>query len=466
MEDDALFAEPLATSTSASLRSEAPAEGRPKTFTWSRQEEAQRPAQQEGNGAEANDDEDSDEELVVNLDTPAEEEDGELEIDLDMSLQAPAEVQQPFPSADVDAPPASVPGIAANSHSVPAQAPRPLGTASSMGAPDSAIRGAVRPPMGDAPAFRGSTQQHQRPAHHRHPQLDLPPALPQQAQPGQLIKLPGQSRVAPDEYREFLILGHGGVFDLDIDNVVDAPWNVPGSDPRDFFNYGLNMSTWRQYCQRVRQYRTESSLQKKIGTYEAVGSHVQQSDLPPELAAAVAAEAEASMAVRAATPTMMPHQTATKPQSIADASSSQPLPLPSAAQPLLLPSAPQSQPPSPAAAPVPAEGTVPQQQVPASTVAHPVKHEPAQTAQQSSELPGSSSSAPVSDSRERPSEVKAEAPPQEAFPSLMEDSMFGSSFDLNPNDEFREPKRPRREGQLSLPPGYMPKVNAQPAITQ
>ena len=51
----------------------------------------------------------------------------------------------------------------------------------------------------------------------RRPQLDLPPAFPQQAQPGQKIKLPGQSRVAPEEYREFLILGHGGVFDLDVD---------------------------------------------------------------------------------------------------------------------------------------------------------------------------------------------------------------------------------------------------------
>ena len=51
----------------------------------------------------------------------------------------------------------------------------------------------------------------------RRPESDLPPAFPQQAQPGQRIQLPGQSRVAPEEYREFLILGHGGVFDLDVD---------------------------------------------------------------------------------------------------------------------------------------------------------------------------------------------------------------------------------------------------------
>lgn len=45
----------------------------------------------------------------------------------------------------------------------------------------------------------------------------MPPALPQQAQAGQKIRLPGQSRVAPEEYREFLVLGHGGVFDLEVD---------------------------------------------------------------------------------------------------------------------------------------------------------------------------------------------------------------------------------------------------------
>lgn len=46
---------------------------------------------------------------------------------------------------------------------------------------------------------------------------DLPPALPSSAAPGQRVRLPGQSRVTPDEYREFLALGHGEIFNLDVD---------------------------------------------------------------------------------------------------------------------------------------------------------------------------------------------------------------------------------------------------------
>ena len=47
--------------------------------------------------------------------------------------------------------------------------------------------------------------------------MDGPPVLPSQAQPGQRIRLPGQARVDPAEYHEFLMLGHGGIFDLDVD---------------------------------------------------------------------------------------------------------------------------------------------------------------------------------------------------------------------------------------------------------
>lgn len=33
-----------------------------------------------------------------------------------------------------------------------------------------------------------------------------------------------QTRVSPEEYKEFLSLGHGEIFSLDLDSVVDAPW--------------------------------------------------------------------------------------------------------------------------------------------------------------------------------------------------------------------------------------------------
>jgi hypothetical protein len=31
-------------------------------------------------------------------------------------------------------------------------------------------------------------------------------------------------QVSPEEYKEFLGLGHGEIFNLDLDSVVDAPW--------------------------------------------------------------------------------------------------------------------------------------------------------------------------------------------------------------------------------------------------
>ena len=50
--------------------------------------------------------------------------------------------------------------------------------------------------------------------------------FPMQAGPEDWIKLPGQTRVDRDEYQEFLALGHGGIFDLDIDRsaACNHPW--------------------------------------------------------------------------------------------------------------------------------------------------------------------------------------------------------------------------------------------------
>lgn len=45
-----------------------------------------------------------------------------------------------------------------------------------------------------------------------------PGVLPSQAKgPGQRVRLPGQTKVTPDEYSEFLGLGHGDIFNLELD---------------------------------------------------------------------------------------------------------------------------------------------------------------------------------------------------------------------------------------------------------
>lgn len=53
-------------------------------------------------------------------------------------------------------------------------------------------------------------------------ELEKQAVWPSQAadHPDKLIKLPGQTKVGEQEYKEFLNLGHGGVFDLDLSRYV------------------------------------------------------------------------------------------------------------------------------------------------------------------------------------------------------------------------------------------------------
>lgn len=320
MEDDPLYAELYGGAPPAmeSRRSAAPAapalpppalfiksddtqQGPPKSFAWSRNVQKEAPEATELAQSVVESDGD---ELEVKLDVPAEEDD-ELDIELDETRQTAFQTEEAVPSSfqqDARQGGAS-PGPASSlplTHTQPGAAPpRPA-----FGGPPASGFSGTRPPLQSYPSGPAPR-----------PQLDLPPAFPQQAQPGQKIKLPGQSRVPPEEYREFLVLGHGGVFDLDVDNVVDAPWKAQGADPRDFFNYNLNMMSWREYCRRMKQLRSESVLQRKIQTYEGASHHhANTAGLPPELVAALAAEAESERAARAATPTFsqlpMKHQPA------------------------------------------------------------------------------------------------------------------------------------------------------------
>ena len=92
--------------------------------------------------------------------------------------------------------------------------------------------------------------------------------FPSEWKPGLPIKLPGQTRVSPEEYKEFLSLGHGEIFSIDLDSVIDAPWRLPGTDPSDFFNFGMNMNDWKAYQDRVRRYRLEFTMKGQIQTFD------------------------------------------------------------------------------------------------------------------------------------------------------------------------------------------------------
>ncbi|CAH9086642.1 unnamed protein product [Cuscuta epithymum] len=86
---------------------------------------------------------------------------------------------------------------------------------------------------------------------------------------------------------DFTLPSHKTIFEVDIDGFDEKPWRLPGIDVSDFFNFGLNEESWKDYCKQLEQFRLESTMQGKIRVYES-GRTEQEYDpeLPPELAAA------------------------------------------------------------------------------------------------------------------------------------------------------------------------------------
>lgn len=75
--------------------------------------------------------------------------------------------------------------------------------------------------------------------------------------------------------------------------VVDPPWEAPGIDLSDFFNYDLNPDTWKDYCAEIHRFRMEFSMQNRIHRVDTGAGRAPvfvDPDLPPELRAAVAAQ--------------------------------------------------------------------------------------------------------------------------------------------------------------------------------
>ncbi|KAG6411724.1 hypothetical protein SASPL_129808 [Salvia splendens] len=87
---------------------------------------------------------------------------------------------------------------------------------------------------------------------------------------------------------DFTLPSHKTIFEVDIDSFEEKPWKLPGVDVSDFFNFGLNEDSWREYCKQLEQLRLEMTMQSKIRVYESGRAEQDYDpDLPPELAAAV-----------------------------------------------------------------------------------------------------------------------------------------------------------------------------------
>jgi len=49
------------------------------------------------------------------------------------------------------------------------------------------------------------------------------------------------------------------LFDVDLDQLDDKPWRRPGANMADYFNYGMNEATWKNYARKQRELRGSES---------------------------------------------------------------------------------------------------------------------------------------------------------------------------------------------------------------
>ncbi|KAK9060678.1 hypothetical protein SSX86_021384 [Deinandra increscens subsp. villosa] len=86
---------------------------------------------------------------------------------------------------------------------------------------------------------------------------------------------------------DFTLPSHKTIFEVDIDGFEEKPWRLQGIDVSDFFNFGMNEESWKEYCKQLEQHRLEATMQSKIRVYESGRTEREYDpDLPPELAAA------------------------------------------------------------------------------------------------------------------------------------------------------------------------------------
>ncbi|XP_057767854.1 FIP1[V]-like protein [Salvia miltiorrhiza] len=90
---------------------------------------------------------------------------------------------------------------------------------------------------------------------------------------------------------DFRLPSYKSIFEVDIDSFEEKPWKLPGIDVSNFFNFGLNEDSWRDYCKQLGQLRLEMTVQSRVRAHESGKAEQNYDpDLPPELAAAVGSQ--------------------------------------------------------------------------------------------------------------------------------------------------------------------------------
>ncbi|KAK9288991.1 hypothetical protein L1049_017462 [Liquidambar formosana] len=66
----------------------------------------------------------------------------------------------------------------------------------------------------------------------------------------------------------FLLPRYRTILDVNIDTFEQKPWRHPGVDITDFFNYGFDEQSWKDYCNSVEQFRQKTSMLTRIPVHE------------------------------------------------------------------------------------------------------------------------------------------------------------------------------------------------------
>lgn len=64
------------------------------------------------------------------------------------------------------------------------------------------------------------------------------------------------------------------IFNVDLDTIEDKPWRKPGADITDYFNFGFDEYTWRQYCYKQKMLRDETTKSTRRTDRPAIPSSV------------------------------------------------------------------------------------------------------------------------------------------------------------------------------------------------
>jgi Fip1 motif len=111
------------------------------------------------------------------------------------------------------------------------------------------------------------------------------------------------------EYKEFLALGHGDIFEMEVAKAMvmdrfgtpqQPPWMLPGADLSDFFNYGMDVDMWRFYCAAIVAYKCAPAANTQLFdscwlTYGTCNCHIVVCDCATLCRCGTAASAAAGL---------------------------------------------------------------------------------------------------------------------------------------------------------------------------